>query len=36
MNTGSPPTAPNARTGELTPPGMIAQARWYKPGESGT
>src|SRR5215467_9919775 len=36
MNTGSPPTAPNARTGELTPPGMIAQARWYKPRESGT
>src|ERR1022692_3545950 len=27
MNTGVPPTAPNARTGELTPPGMTAQAR---------
>src|SRR5437764_12838023 len=24
---GSPPTAPNARTGELTPPGMRASAR---------
>src|SRR5436190_21807550 len=27
MNTGTPPTAPNARTGEFTPPGMTAQAR---------
>src|SRR5262249_56556172 len=25
--TGSPPTAPNARTGEFTPPGMRACAR---------
>src|SRR5438128_11595239 len=24
---GSPPTAPNARTGEFTPPGMRARAR---------
>ena len=27
MNTGVPPTAPNARTGEFTPPGSTAQAR---------
>src|SRR5579862_3416058 len=27
MNGGSPPTAPNARTGEFTPPGIIASAR---------
>jgi hypothetical protein len=27
MNTGTPPTVPNARTGEFTPPGMTAQAR---------
>src|ERR1700747_852311 len=30
MNTGSPPTAPNARTGEFTPPGMTSQARPYR------
>src|SRR5437764_7501072 len=28
MNSGSPPTARNARTGELTPPGSAARARW--------
>src|SRR6267378_3785851 len=27
---GSPPTLRNARTGELTPPGMYLQASWYK------
>src|SRR3954468_17014164 len=27
MNRGVPPTAPNARTGELTPPGVTACAR---------
>jgi hypothetical protein len=26
---GVPPTALNARTGELTPPGMTRSARWY-------
>src|SRR5690348_1357090 len=34
MNTGSPPTAPNARTGELTPPGITAHARWNRLEES--
>jgi hypothetical protein len=28
MNKGVPPTAPNARAGELTPPGINADARW--------
>src|ERR1700689_4784353 len=27
---GSPPTAPNARTGEFTPPGIILAARFCK------
>ncbi len=27
MKTGTPPTVPNARTGEFTPPGMTALAR---------
>src|SRR5260370_20726546 len=27
---GSPPTLRNARTGELTPPGMYLQASWYR------
>ncbi len=27
MKTGVPPTEPNARTGEFTPPGRIAMAR---------
>jgi hypothetical protein len=27
MNRGVPPTEPNARTGELTPPGMTERAR---------
>jgi hypothetical protein len=27
MNRGSPPTALNARTGELTPPGILWRAR---------
>jgi len=26
MNSGFPPTLRNARTGELTPPGMVAHA----------
>src|SRR5438093_7339342 len=34
MNTGTPPTAPNARTGEFTPPGMTAQARRKSPPDS--
>lgn len=28
MNKGVPPTAPNALAGELTPPGIKADARW--------
>ena len=27
MNRGTPPTEPNARTGEFTPPGMTSRAR---------
>src|SRR6266851_7698267 len=27
MNRGTPPTAPNARTGEFTPPGVTSRAR---------
>src|ERR1039457_6923928 len=27
MNRGTPPTAPNARTGEFTPPGVASRAR---------
>src|SRR6266851_2948177 len=30
MNLGWPPTAPNARTGELTPPGIRAAARFCR------
>src|SRR5947207_1740463 len=30
MKGGVPPTARNARTGEFTPPGMIAWARWKR------
>ena len=33
MNTGVPPTAPNARTGELTPPGATALARANSPAD---
>src|SRR4051812_28976494 len=29
MNRGVPPTPPNARTGELTPPGVTTHARAY-------
>jgi hypothetical protein len=41
MKRGVPPTAPNARTGELTPPGVTSRARAYKAAlcvgsESGT
>jgi len=35
MNNGVPPTARNARTGELTPPGMTRQARSNNPSERG-
>ena len=34
MNTGVPPTAPNARTGEFTPPAMTALARREQLGGS--
>src|SRR5580692_1075546 len=30
INGGSPPTAPNARTGEFTPPGIMLSARCCK------
>jgi hypothetical protein len=30
MNLGTPPTAPNARTGEFTPPGVTSRARANK------
>jgi hypothetical protein len=33
MNTGVPPTPLNARTGELTPPGMSCRARWKAASE---
>src|SRR5450755_2669719 len=33
MKRGVPPTAVNARTGELTPPGVTANARAYKARE---
>src|SRR5580658_4953770 len=35
MNSGVPPTARKARTGELTPPGMTRQARAYSSAERG-
>src|SRR5881392_1261244 len=35
MNNGVPPTARKARTGELTPPGITRQARWYSSAERG-
>src|SRR5689334_14478784 len=35
MNRGVPPTARNARTGELTPPGTMAEARSKRPWETG-
>src|SRR5690606_4658992 len=35
MNLGVPPTARNARTGELTPPGTTARARSYRAVEAG-
>src|ERR1022692_4757910 len=35
MKTGVPPTAPKARTGELTPPGVTAQARANSPADRG-
>src|SRR4051812_37870527 len=35
MNRGVPPTAPNARTGELTPPGVTASARANSASEAG-
>ena len=35
MNRGVPPTAPNARTGELTPPGVTRNARANKSPETG-
>ena len=35
MNSGVPPTARKARTGELTPPGMTRQARSYSSAERG-
>src|SRR5215469_10840539 len=33
MNRGTPPTGPNARTGELTPPGVTSWARVNKSAE---
>src|SRR5688572_19635668 len=36
MNTGSPPTARNARTGEFTPPGMTRWARSKRTFEFGS
>src|SRR3954470_18187473 len=35
MNRGVPPTARNARTGELTPPGTMALARSKRAWETG-
>ena len=35
MNRGVPPTARNARTGELTPPGTMARARSNRAWEAG-
>src|SRR6185295_553286 len=35
MNRGVPPTARNARTGELTPPGTMAEARSNRAWETG-
>src|SRR4051794_5303948 len=35
MNRGVPPTARNARTGELTPPGTTAEARSKRAWEAG-
>jgi hypothetical protein len=36
MNRGVPPTLPNARTGEFTPPGMTRWARAYSASEPDT
>src|SRR5580704_8212280 len=36
MNGGSPPTEPNARTGEFTPPGIILSARCCKRRDCST
>src|SRR6476659_10608748 len=36
MKRGVPPTAPYARTGELTPPGVTASARAKSASEAGT
>src|SRR5690242_18038112 len=36
MNGGSPPTERNARTGELTPPGIICSARFCSLLETST
>src|SRR5713226_4264273 len=35
-NGGSPPTEPKARTGELTPPGIICSARFCNLREAST
>src|SRR4051812_24579382 len=36
MNGGVPPTEPKARTGEFTPPGIRARARWKSSSEEVT
>src|ERR1700677_3911143 len=36
MNGGSPPTEPNARTGEFTPPGIMLSARCCKRRDCST
>src|ERR1700734_2968091 len=36
MNGGSPPTEPNARTGEFTPPGIMLPARCCKRRDCST
>src|SRR5271163_2389396 len=36
INGGSPPTEPNARTGEFTPPGIMLSARCCKRRDSST
>src|SRR5580700_10751221 len=36
INGGSPPTAPNARTGEFTPPGIMLSARCCKRRDCST
>jgi hypothetical protein len=35
MKRGVPPTARNARTGELTPPGVSSRARLNKASDAG-